>query len=228
MFAYCDKLENFSSDISSLGDYSKIYENPEILEKIRLYATIVGNMFGGLTMPESYPPTTEEELSAWNSFQMIYLLTGNFMFVGCNLNSTSVAHILNSLSSYNDGIDRILLMTINPNAASTFETITGAVFGDSTIADTQYKGWTIECELKEQIVPTELDALKGSQYLDELKYINVSGYESFIQKLSKQVGVLGATGLKINSNKIYAVMGDKSEVFICNIECEEMISAVMI
>ena len=225
MFFDCEDLENFSGDISSLGNYSKIYENPELVDELNNWFEMLGLGWG---LPESYPPTTEEELSIWNSFEALYLLTMNPVFAGCNLNAASVEHILNSLDSYSDGIDRVFMMTINPSAASTFERITGSVFSGGTDVVTQYKGWTIMCDLKEQIVPTELDALKGSQYLDELPMFAASDISDlYSYKLYFKFRDLGASKLKFSGNKIYAVMSDDTQHFIANIDCEWMVSSLI-
>lgn len=47
------------------------------------------------------------------------------MFLGCNLDAESVRHILNTLPSYNDGIERPLGLSMQPEAAIVFGEITG-------------------------------------------------------------------------------------------------------
>ena len=212
MFVYCDKLENFSSDISSLGDFSKLYEHPEIIDWFKT----MGMFPADYVLPS---------VDLWGDDE-INLFAINYMFVGCNLNSISVEHILNSLTSYNDGYPRMLGMTINSSAVPTFTQITGATFGGN-YCYTVFKGWTIICQIREEFVPTELDVLEGSPYCHDLKIMYADGVGSmngisntFLYKLAMSASGSGMPILR--NNKIYT----GSEEFVCNFQSDKIVSSI--
>lgn len=163
MFTNCNKLSSFRSDISSLGNYIKIFEVPDM---------------EGVEPPAPYPPQTQEDINAWNEWNNLNY-TSAFMFMGCNLDAESVEHILYSLPSYNDGLVRGLGMTINPEAATRFGEITGTTpTTNYTIAATtlngmgvemvEYKGWTILVNLYNNVslVP-DYDIPEGTEIISE-------------------------------------------------------------
>lgn len=212
MFFCCDKLENFSSDISSLGDFSKLYEHPEIIDWIKTMGLL----------PSDYvlPP-----IDLWGENELM-LFAVNYMFMGCNLNSASVEHILNSLTSYNDGGTRMFGMTINSSAVPTFTQITGATF-DGNISYGAFKGWGILCQVREEFVPTELDVLEGSPYCHDLKIMYAGGVESmdgientFLYKLIMG-GALNSNPI-LRTNKIYTSSND----FVCNFQSDKIVSSL--
>lgn len=208
MFIYCDKLENFSSDISSLGDFSKLYEHPEIIEWIKTMGLF----------PADYvlPPIADWSITELMIFAM------NYMFMGCNLNSASVEHILNSLTSYDDGYPRMLGMTINSSAVPTFTQITGATFDEDNTSQVSFKGWTIYCEIREEFVPTELDVVEGSPYCHDLKIMLADGEgglpNTFLYKLRSALD----SPLILQNNKIYTDSGE----FVCNFQSEKIVSSL--
>lgn len=212
MFLYCDKLENFSSDISSLGDFSKLYEHPEIIDWLKTMGIL----------PSDYVLPT---IDLWETTELM-LFALNYMFMGCNLNSSSVEHILNSLTSYDDGYERMLGMTINSSAVPTFTQITGATFTQNTCT-VAFKGWYILCEIREEFVPTELDVLEGSPYCHDLKIMYAGDVESFeglsntfLYKLATSASGSGMPILR--NNKIYT----GSEEFVCNFQSDKIVSSI--
>lgn len=215
MFVYCDKLENFLSDISSLGDFSKLYEHPEIIDWFKT----MGMFPADYVLPS---------IDLWG-FVENYLFAFNFMFIGCNLNSTSVEHILNSLTSYDDGYLRMLGMTINSSAVPTFTQITGATFGGN-FCEVSFKGWTIYCEIREEFVPTEMDVLEGSPNCDELAIIANQDYSALQNSLSYslvQLSDLKPVGykVKLNNNKVYVNYND-SDTFAFNVQCDKLVTSL--
>lgn len=211
MFVYCDKLENFSSDISSLGDFSKLYEHPEIIDWFKIM---------GIFPADYVLPTVD----LWGEDE-INLFAINYMFMGCNLNSASVEHILNSLTSYNDGYPRMLGMTINSSAVPTFTQITGATI-EENFCEASFKGWTIICQIREEFVPTELDVLEGSPYCHDLKIMYAGDVESmdgiantFLYKLLMSGALNSSPSLR--NNKIYI-----DYEFVCNFQSDKIVSSL--
>lgn len=215
MFVYCDKLENFSSDISSLGDFSKLYEHPEIIDWIKAVGIL----------PSDYVLPT---IDLWEDNELM-LFAMNYMFMGCNLNSASVEHILNSLTSYDDGYPRMLGMTINSSAVPTFTQITGATF-EENYCEVAFKGWTIMCEIREEFVPTEMDVLEGSPNCNELAFLANGDYSALQNTLSYMLSQASSSKpegykLKLNNNKVYTNDGN-SDTFAFNVQCDKLISSL--
>ena len=212
MFLYCDKLENFSSDISSLGDFSKLYEHPEIIDWLKTM---------GILSSDYVLPT----IDLWGENELNLFAT-NGMFMGCNLNSASVEHILNSLTSYNDGLPRMLAMTINSSAVPTFTQITGATFGENSCQVT-FKGWDIYCEIKEEFVPTTSDVLEGSPNCDEVAILlENQDYTALQNTLSYALSQADSSiKFKLNDNKLYVNAGGE-DMFAFNVQCDKLVSSL--
>ena len=163
MFTNCNKLSSFHSDISSLGNYIKIFEIPTM---------------AGASLPAPYPPQTQEDIDAWDEWNDSQY-TSAFMFMGCNLDAESVEHILYSLPSYNDGLLRILGMTINPEAATKFGEITGTTpttnyiiaamaIDGMGVEIVEYKGWTILVNLYNNVSSEpDYDIPEGTEIISE-------------------------------------------------------------
>ena len=85
----------------------------------------------------------------WDNEEYSPLTDGKNMFADCKLDAASVENILTQLQPFTDGSTHIMTMTIQEEAVSKFNEITGNTVALSTsINNVIFRGWTIEVNIK--------------------------------------------------------------------------------
>ena len=146
MFYLTPKLKNVNGNLDSLESATYFFSTSGI-ESFSMNLPslkIATEMFSNCQNFTSFASKLK-----WDSEEYSSLTDGKNMFANCKLDAASVENILTQLQPFTDGSTHIMTMTIQEEAVSKFNEITGNTVALSTsINNVSFRGWTIEVNIK--------------------------------------------------------------------------------